>query len=105
MNQADFKQYADQELQKCQRYKSIWKRATNPRVQSDSYPAKDQPYLIWLHPPKACNFSSLENLRKCQANPAFRSSPLRHLSEILIRLIFWTANLGKWNIFKEIYLL
>jgi len=40
MNQADFKQYAEQELQKCQRYKSIWKRATNPRI-------KDKAFFAW----------------------------------------------------------
>ena len=32
MNQYDFKQYADQELIKCKRYKQIWKRATNPTI-------------------------------------------------------------------------
>ena len=25
MNEADFKQYVDQELNKCQRYKQVWK--------------------------------------------------------------------------------
>ena len=32
MNQADFKKYADRELVKCQRYRQIWKRATNPTI-------------------------------------------------------------------------
>ncbi|MFZ9031648.1 MAG: hypothetical protein ACO20F_10240, partial [Robiginitalea sp.] len=40
MNQADFKEYADQELQKCQRYKHIWKRANNPRI-------KDKAFFAW----------------------------------------------------------
>ena len=34
MNQADFKQYADRELVKCQRYKQIWQSATNPPIKS-----------------------------------------------------------------------
>ena len=34
MNEADFKEYADEELNKCQRYKQIWKRATNPTIKS-----------------------------------------------------------------------
>ena len=40
MNEAGFTQYADQELQKCQRYKMIWKRATNPRI-------KDKAFFAW----------------------------------------------------------
>ncbi len=32
MNEADFKTYADLELGKCQRYKQIWKRATNSTI-------------------------------------------------------------------------
>jgi hypothetical protein len=40
MNEADFTQYADQELQKCHSYKSIWKRATNPRI-------KDKAFFAW----------------------------------------------------------
>ena len=34
MTEADFKKYADQELVKCQRYKQIWQRATNPTIKS-----------------------------------------------------------------------
>ncbi len=37
MNQADFERYADQELQKCQRYKNIWKRAINPRIKDKAF--------------------------------------------------------------------
>jgi hypothetical protein len=40
MNQADIMQYADKELVKCQRYKQIWKRATNPRI-------KDKTFFAW----------------------------------------------------------
>ena len=40
MNESDFKQYADQELQKCLRYKKIWKRATNPRI-------RDKAFFAW----------------------------------------------------------
>ena len=40
MSQADFKKYADLELVKCQRYKSIWKQATNPRI-------KDKAFFAW----------------------------------------------------------
>lgn len=40
MNQADFKQYEDQELIKCQLYKQIWQRATNPRI-------KDKAFFAW----------------------------------------------------------
>ena len=34
MNQADFKQYADRELNKCQRYRQILNRATSPTIKS-----------------------------------------------------------------------
>ena len=34
MNEADFKKYADQELVKCQRYKQIWQRASNPTMET-----------------------------------------------------------------------
>ena len=37
MNQADFKLYADRELSKCQRYKQIWQRATNPTIKSKAF--------------------------------------------------------------------
>ena len=37
MNEADFKNYADQELQKCLRYKKIWKSATNPTIKSMAF--------------------------------------------------------------------
>ena len=37
MNQADFKKYADRELVKCQRYKQIWQRATNPTIKSKAF--------------------------------------------------------------------
>ena len=40
MTQADFKEYADQELDKCQRYKQIWKRASNPTI-------KDKAFFAW----------------------------------------------------------
>ena len=40
MNQADFKQFAEKELQKCQRYKHIWKRANNTRI-------KDKAFFAW----------------------------------------------------------
>jgi len=40
MNEADFKQFADKELNKCQRYKNIWKEATNPRI-------KDKAFFAW----------------------------------------------------------
>jgi hypothetical protein len=36
MKEAEFTQYADQELQKCIRYKRIWKRATNPRIKDNN---------------------------------------------------------------------
>ena len=32
-----FKQYADQELVKCQRFKQIWKNATNPTIKSKAF--------------------------------------------------------------------
>lgn len=37
MVQTEFKQYADQELLKCQRCKQIWKSATNPTVKSKAF--------------------------------------------------------------------
>ncbi|MCO5725520.1 hypothetical protein [Robiginitalea marina] len=40
MNEAEFRKYADQELCKCQRYKQIWKSATNPRL-------KDKAFFAW----------------------------------------------------------
>ena len=40
MNQADCKKYANQELNKCQRYKQVWKSATNHRT-------KDKAFFAW----------------------------------------------------------
>jgi hypothetical protein len=40
MNEDDFKQYADQELVKCQRYRQIWKSTTNPTI-------KDKAFFAW----------------------------------------------------------
>ena len=40
MVQSEFKEYADRELNKCQRYKNIWKSATNPRI-------KDKAFFAW----------------------------------------------------------
>ena len=40
MTEADFKKYADQELVKCQRYKQVWKNATNPAI-------KDKAFFNW----------------------------------------------------------
>ena len=37
MNQANFKNYAGWELNKCQRYKQIWQRATNPTIKSKAF--------------------------------------------------------------------
>lgn len=40
MTNNDFRNYADSELNKCQRYKQIWKRATNPNI-------KDKAFFAW----------------------------------------------------------
>ena len=37
MVQSEFKEYADRELVKCQRYKKIWKRAPNPTIKSKAF--------------------------------------------------------------------
>lgn len=40
MTNNDFKNYADRELSKCQRYKEVWKSSTNLNI-------KDKAFLAW----------------------------------------------------------
>lgn len=40
MNKTDFNKYAGGELAKGQRYKQVWKRATNPKI-------KDKAFFAW----------------------------------------------------------
>lgn len=58
MNESDFKKYADQELVKCQRYKQIWKSATNPTI-------KNKAFLAWCikrFQLQQIHFYSVENI-------------------------------------------